>query len=299
VHDKQVRRRRAVLGLLVAVSLILLTAYFGESPQSPLHTVQRGIVQVFSPIQTGASKVLSPVRDVANWVSDTLKAKSQRDQLQKQVDRYRAQVDQLLTQQAQNDQLTRQIGLDQNIGITSYHPVAANVIGRDPNFWFQHVTVEAGSDAGVVQGDPVIADGALVGEVTTVDASVSIVTLITDHSVAVGAQVLDQTGSHGNDDGLLAPAVGNPNQLLLQDLPGNAPIQQGQQVVTSGFRNSSGSLDSLYPAGIPIGTVSSVSRNQLALNNEVQVAPAADLRHFTFVQILTRPHAGNARAQVP
>ena len=30
MYDKTVRRRRVVLGLLVACSLILLTAYFGE-----------------------------------------------------------------------------------------------------------------------------------------------------------------------------------------------------------------------------------------------------------------------------
>ena len=86
VHDKQVRRRRAVLALLVGISLILLTAYFGESPDSPLHNVQRGIVEVLSPVQQGASTVLSPVKDVAGWFSDTLNAKSQRDQLRKQVD---------------------------------------------------------------------------------------------------------------------------------------------------------------------------------------------------------------------
>ena len=51
-----------MLALLVGVSLILLTAYFGESPNSPLHNVQRGIVEVLSPVQEGASKVLSPVK---------------------------------------------------------------------------------------------------------------------------------------------------------------------------------------------------------------------------------------------
>ena len=71
-----------MLALLVVVSLILLTAYFGESPSSPLHSVQRGIVEVLSPIQEGASKALKPVRDVAGWFSDTFHAKSQRDQLQ-------------------------------------------------------------------------------------------------------------------------------------------------------------------------------------------------------------------------
>ena len=48
MHDKQVRRRRAVLGVLVGASLILLTAYFGESQNSPLHSVQRGIVERFA-----------------------------------------------------------------------------------------------------------------------------------------------------------------------------------------------------------------------------------------------------------
>jgi rod shape-determining protein MreC len=280
--------------LLVAVSLILLTAYFGESPSSPLHSVQRGIVQVLSPVQTGASKVLSPVRDVANWVSDTLRAKSQRDQLRKQVNRLTAEVSVLKSEQLQNAQLTREVGLAQRIGIAAYHPVGANVIGRDPSLWYQHVQVDAGSAEGVTQNDPVLADGALVGNVTTVDASVSIVTLITDHSFAVAAQVLDQHG----DDGVLAPSVGNPNQLLLQSLPGRAPISAGQQVVTSGFK--AGALTSLYPAGIPIGTVSpSFNPAQLFNNNEVPVSPTADLRHFDAVQILTRPHAPNVRAQVP
>ena len=83
MHDKQVRRRRAVLGLLVAVSLILLTAYFGETPNSPLHTVQRGVVEVLSPVEQGASEVLAPVRSVAGWFSSTFHAKTQVKQLQR------------------------------------------------------------------------------------------------------------------------------------------------------------------------------------------------------------------------
>jgi rod shape-determining protein MreC len=282
-----------VLALLVVVSLILLTAYFGESPQSPLHNVQRGIVQVFSPVQAGASKVLSPVRDVANWVSDTLKAKSNVDKLRKQNKQLIAELATLKTEQQQNAQLTAEVGLDQTIGVRNYHPVGANVIGRDPTLWYQQVEVDAGSDEGVELNDPVLADGALVGDVTTVDASVSIVTLITDHDYAVAAQVTNQAG----DQGILAPSVGNPNQLLLQDLPGRAQITAGQQVVTAGFK--AGSLTSLYPPGLPIGTVSDANPNQLYNNNQVQVAPTADLRHFSSVQILTRPHATNVRAQVP
>jgi len=126
---------------------------------------------------------------------------------------------------------------------------------------------------------------------------VSIVTLITDHSYAVTAEVLDSSG----DTGLLVPAVGNPNQLLLQNLqppsPGQAGPVPGQLVVTAGF--TSGALDSLYPPGIPIGRVSNANQNELLNNGQVQVAPSADLRHLDAVQILTRPHAGTQRAQLP
>jgi rod shape-determining protein MreC len=295
VHDKQVRRRRAVLGLLVVVSLILLTAYFGESPSSPLHSVQRGIVAVLSPVQTGASKALSPVRDVANWVSDTLRAKSQRDQLQRQVQKLNKQVAEYRSAAIQNQQLTRQVGLDQTIGAATLHPVGASVIGRDPSLWYQQVEVDRGSGDGVASGDPVIGDGALVGDVTTVNGSSSIVTLITDHSFAVAARVLNAKG----DTGLLVPAIGNPNQLLLQSLPNHAAISQGEQVVTAGFQSTTRpSIESLYPPGIPIGTVQAVDQNELLNNGQVTVSPLADIRHFDSVQILTKPHAGTERAQV-
>jgi rod shape-determining protein MreC len=296
VHDKQVRRRRAVLGALVVVSLILLTAYFGESPSSPLHSVQRGIVAVLSPVQTGASKALSPVRDVANWVSDTLRAKSQRDQLKKQVEALNKKVAEYQSAAIQNRELTKQVGLDASVGIDSYHPLGAAVVGRDPSLWYQHVEVDKGTGDGVALNDPVTGDGALVGKVTTVTGSTAIVTLITDHSYAVAAKVLNNRG----DAGVLVPAVGDPNQLLLQSLPTRATIGAGDQVVTAGFQSSTRpSLQSLYPPGIPIGTVlGPVSQNELLNNGQVTVSPLADIRHFDSVQILTRPHAGTERAQV-
>jgi rod shape-determining protein MreC len=283
-----------VLALLVAVSLILLTAYFGESPSSPLHSVQRGIVEVLSPLQEGASKVLKPVRDIAGWFSDTLHAKSQRDQLKVQVATLRRELD-LAQQRAINDaQLTKQVGLDNSLGITADKAVGAHVIFRDPTLWYATIEVDKGSADGVHVDDPVIGDGALVGKVSTVAPTVSVVTLITDHSYAVSAQVLDQNG----DSGVLVPQVGNPNQLLMQYIVDRrAPIQVGQQVVTAGFKY--GPLDSLYPPGIPIGQVSSANQNDLLNNGQVQVAPAADLRHLDAVQILTKPHAGSLRAQLP
>ncbi|MDQ2895862.1 MAG: rod shape-determining protein MreC [Actinomycetota bacterium] len=295
MHDKQVRRRRAVLGLLVALSLILLTAYFGESPSSPLHSVQRGIVEVISPVQAGASAVLSPVKDVAGWFSDTFQAKAQRDRLRRQVANLTKQADYYHQQAILAQQLERQVGLDQSNSISSYHPVTASVYARDPTLWYQNIFVDKGSDDGISLNDPVTGDGYLVGKVTTVDPTVSIVTLITAPSYGVTAEVL----GGGGDTGILVPAVGTPGQMFLQNLPPHATVQTQDQVVTAGFKDPANpKLDSLYPPGLPIGQVSNASQNELLNNQQVTVVPGASLRHLAVVQILTAPHAGTARAQV-
>lgn len=283
----------------MAVSLILLTAYFGETPSSPLHSIQRGVVEVLSPIEQGASKVLTPVRSVAAWVSDTVHAKSQVKQLQSQVASLTEQLAQAKGAQLENQQLKAQLHLDASLDISSYHPVAAQVILRDPTLWYQTIGIDKGSDDGVRLHDPVLADGALVGEVTELSANASFVSLITDHTVSVTARVTDTNG----DTGELVPAVGSPNQLLLQYLqppnPGqiqNGP-QQGQLVVTAGFKSTP--LESYFPANIPIGWVSAVDENQLFNDGQIQVTPAANLRRFDVVQVLTSPQAGTERAQVP
>jgi rod shape-determining protein MreC len=301
VHDKHVRRRRAVLALLVAVSLILLTAYFGESPSSPLHSVQRGIVEVLSPVQEGASKVLSPFRDVANWFSNTLNAKSKVKQLDHEVDELRAENAQLAQEGIEYQQLAREQKLDVSDDISAYQPISGTVVSRSATAWYGTVTVDKGSDEGVRQGDPVLGDGALVGDVLVADSTVSIVTLITDPTFGAAAEV--QLQGSGSETGVLRPDTGNPNELVLQDLPKPTGDQQvplyGEQVVTAGFDDPGDpQLRDLYPAALPIGTVSDANINNLDNNGQIDVSPDADLRDLSIVQILTQPQAGSARAEV-
>jgi rod shape-determining protein MreC len=297
VHDKQVRRRRLVLGLLVGASLILLTAYFGESPASPLHSVQRGIVALLSPIQQGASTVLTPVRDAAGWVSDTLNAKSEVSTLRRENQTLYSELAQYHGAAIQNHELAQLIGLDRSNHIDAYDPVAANVIGKDPSPWYQQIEVDQGSGAGVRPNDPVIGERGLVGKVKTVGGGFSIVTLLTDPSFGVGAEVLSGGSTYA---GVLVPQAGNPTSLLLTGLSPQAQVSQGQEVVTSGFIDSANpSVQSLYPPDIPIGTVSNQNtQDTIANDQQVQVQPTVDLASLSVVQILTRPRPSTQRAQV-
>ncbi|MDO8187629.1 rod shape-determining protein MreC [Conexibacter sp. JD483] len=274
------------------VSLILLTAYFGEDEGSPLHGVQRGVIAVLSPIQEGASRALKPARDLFGWFGDTMDAKKERDQLRAQRDRLLRDVVGLQTAQAENRQLRGLVGLGDRYDTDAYTPVTGRVTFRNPNNLFRDtIGIDVGTGAGVGVGDAVISGSGLVGHVSTATGNASIVTLITDQRSTVGARL-----ARSQDLGLVRPSLGDPLDLQMSQLPRRAEARVNDIVVTSGTIATR--LDSPYPPGIPIGTVTRVDPEELASDNRIHLAPLADLRHLDFVQVLTNSGAaGTARAQ--
>lgn len=295
MYDKKViRRRRAVLGACVVLSLGLLTAYFGEAASGPFHAIQRGVVQVLSPIQEGASRALKPVRDLAGWVSDTFHAKSKADKLAKQNADLRRRLVTAQNAEAENAQLTKLVGLDRTT-LDVYQPRTARVTVRSPTIWYATIQIDLGSGDGVHMHDPVVTGDGLVGQVSAVTSSAAVVTLLTDHTSGASVEILEE--GHAPDLGLLVPSVGDPGDLLVQALPQGSQARKGDLVQSAGSQSTR--LPSYFPKGIPIGTVSRVSQSELTgTDRQVHVTLAADLHHLDFVQVLTRPAPG-IRAQAP
>jgi rod shape-determining protein MreC len=287
VYDKTVRRRRAVLALLVALSLILLTAYFGEASSGGLHSLQNGFLTVVSPIQDGANKALKPVRDLFGWFGSTLDAKSQNKELRKQLALVRRQLTERQLDKSTYSELIHLYHLDQNLSIADYKPVSATVVYQSPNVWYSTIGIAAGSAAGVRVNDPVIDGEGLVGKVTRVVSDGAVVSLITDSAVEVSARV-GATGAVG----MLQPQVGEPGHLLMRFLSSSTRVPRGEYVVTSGTVVAGG--ESLYPKGIPIGTVT--SENEQSAYRTINVSPLADLRNLDVVQVLTAPPGSRAAA---
>jgi rod shape-determining protein MreC len=277
VYDKTVRRRRAVLALLVVLSLILLTAYFGESSEGGLHSVQRGFLTVVSPIQEGANKALKPVRDLFSWFGDTLHAKEQLAEVRKQNDKLRKEVTAERADEHGYHELLGLYHLDQ-LSLNSYRPVTATVVGKSPNLWYSTIWIDKGTSSGVRRNDPVLNEEGLVGKVAQAASDGAVVDLITDSEVGVSARI-----NGTNATGVVQPKVGEPNDLVLQYLPGGTSANRGENVVTSGTIESPD--DSLYPPGIPIGQVS--SEGEESGFKSVNVHPLVDLHDLNVVQVLT------------
>jgi len=292
VYDKKVvRRRRAVLGVLVALSLGLLTVYFGENGGGILHGVQNGTSSAFSPLEKGVSVVFKPVSNFTHWTGDVFHANKENKQLKKQVQQLRAQLAQSQTAQRDAAQLRSLVGLPRASNFAAGGKlITARVISRSPTVWYSNVIINVGSGDGVHIDDPVIAAGGLAGKITSVGGGQAEVTLITDQSSNVSAEVMPD-GSNG----IVRPEVGNPNDMLLDYIQEGAKIAKGDSVVTSGFTSSK--LDSLFPRDIPIGKVTKVEPSELEQYQRVHIQPYADLRRMDYMQVLTG-NAEQQRAQV-
>ena len=282
MYDKAVRRRRAVLAVLVALSLTLLTAYFGETSSGGLHSVQRGAMEVLAPIQEGANRVVKPFRDLFGWFGSTLDAKDERDKLKKERDALRQEVTQLQVDGAENKQLRSLLDINTAGGMKAYEPVIARVFARSPSTWYSTVEINKGSSDGVRPDQPVINGEGLIGKVKSVSNGNAIVMLLTDQEFGVSAKA-----ARSGEPGSLDPAVGAPGDLLLELVPRGKLVKRGERIVTAGTVSTR--LKSLFPPGILIGTVHRVDEGEGELDRRIHVRPAADLRRLEYVEVLTKP----------
>jgi rod shape-determining protein MreC len=281
LYDKQVvRRRRAVLAVLVTLSIILLTGYFGEGGGGFFHSIQSGAQTILSPIEDGASRAFKPVRDLVGWFGDVFNAKDENKKLKKEVATLRSQSvnDAMLLRE--NIQLRGQLKLSEGLGYTNSTRETARVIVRSPTVWYSAVTIDKGRSDGIRVDQPVINGDGLVGHVSAVSGGTATVTLLTDSSSAVSAQLAPDGAL-----GIVKPSVGDPNDMQLLYIGKNHPVTKGMKVVTSG--SASGPLQSIYPRGIPIGEVSRVEPGELDLYRTVHIRPWADFRRMDVLTVLT------------
>lgn len=279
--SKVIRRRRAALAIFVVLSIGMLTVYFGESGGGVFHSLQRGAQAAFAPLETGASRALKPFRDLFGWFGDTFDAKSENEELRAEVEQLRRQLG--IHETARHDvrELRAIVGLAEGEGYPQEtEPVGARVILRSPTVWYSTVKIDKGSGDGVRRDQPVVGAGGLVGKVSDVTGGTAEVTLITDASSAVSAQVMPNGAT-----GIVHPVVGNPNDLLLDYISKGRRVTEGTTVVTSGFESDG--VQSLFPRAIPIGRVTKVDPEEAEQFQRVHVKPFADIRGIDYVQVLT------------
>lgn len=278
MYRKQVRRRRAVLTLLILGSFLLLTLTYEHSSGG----LQRGVSTVFSPLQTVADRALKPARDLVGWFDKTFAARGENDRLKTELAKARRQA--VAGQEAlqENEQLRKLVSFDRDPALAEspYKPVTGRVLTRSPTIWNAAVTIDVGSGDGVHVNDAVISPEGLVGKISAVEGGSSQVALLTDHATAVSAKVVP-VGMQG----VVEPDLGDPTDLILNFVSATKPVHHGETVVTAGWHAQG--LAPLFPPGLPIGEVTHASITEVEAGGQVHLRPYTDFANLDFVQVLT------------
>ena len=276
MYRKQVRRRRTILALLIVGSFALLTLTYGQGSNG----IQRGVTAVFAPISSVLDRALKPARDLINWVDETFDARGKNHKLEGEVQQLRKEVVGAKSAIAENEELRAMAKLDRKGAIPAGSTVTGRVIGMSPTVWFEDVMIDVGSGDGVKVNDAVVDGDGLVGRVTSVAGGTSKVTLISDHSTAVGIRVVP-----AGVQALVKPTVGEPNKLVLSFINSDKHVHEGEKVVTAGWSNEE--TESRFPPNIPVGEITKASIFEQEAQERAIVRPYAELRNLNMVQVLT------------
>lgn len=281
-RSRAVTRRRLVVGILVMISLVLVTVSFRQDRHGALASTQERAATLLRPFQVAADRIAEPFRDVYAWTESLFDARSDAERLRAENTELRQQMTQNQLAARENVRLRALLEYRSSPRFPSaFDGLAAAVISRPAGAYAQSIVVAAGRQDGVSVDDPVVTDEGLVGRVTRVADRSARVMLLTDDQSAVSGIVL-----RTNATGIVRRGQGPRSALRVDRMPKDQVVRVGDTIVTAGWRSPR--LSSLFPRGIPIGVVTSVGRTDIDAYTQVQVEPFVDFGELGAVLVLVR-----------
>jgi len=174
----------------------------------------------------------------------------------------------------ENEQLRALLEIQDENKDAQYVP--ASVIQRDPSDVFYGFAIDKGSLAGVNVGDPVIVSQGLVGVVTEVYATTSMVTSLYSEEVKVASisKELDESGVISSNIYTVANGT-----LRMNYLKSDTKIHEGSIITTSGAGGN-------FPKDLVIGYVLSVEQSENDISKYATIQPYADIKNAKDVFVM-------------
>ncbi|MFZ5523155.1 MAG: rod shape-determining protein MreC [Pseudomonadota bacterium] len=235
--------------------------------------------------RSALSILVSPIQRVAAWpgalwqqLGDFYITQSRQhgliaenEELHRQHEFDAAQLQQLQTLQAENRQLRNLVELPLRNEISTQ---LVEISYSERDVFKRRVLVNKGENANIRNGQVVMDDAGIVGQITRVYPWLSEVTLITEKDHAVPIQVLR------NGLRAIVFGAGDTSQLSLRYMPVSADVQTDDILVTSG-------IDGTYPPGIPVAKVIKVERDPAYPFASVTCLPVAGVDSHRHLLVLS------------
>ncbi|WP_337074783.1 rod shape-determining protein MreC [Aeromonas veronii] len=256
---------RLFLAVIISIAAIVADSRFG----------------VFTHVRVYLSSLVSPLQYMANAPGTLLDTMSTQVQTRADlIEQTKQQEQQLFTLRARllkMDQLEHENQRLRELLGSPVHKesrkMVAELLSVDSDPFSHQVLINKGALDGVYNGQAVINDQGVIGQVLHVGSTTSRVLLITDSSHGIPVRVLR------NDLRAIASGSGELDKLELRNLPRNTDIQVGDLLVTSG-------LGGRFPEGYPVATVTRSEYVEGKPFAQVEAKPLVELDRLRYLLLL-------------
>ena len=260
--------RELIVCVVLSVALFTLSCQGGSD--GPLEAVRSAFQTVTSPVRMLGATVTAPIRGLGNVFSNLTADQATLSELQAEVDELRARNAELEEDASSAQRLQDLLDLRDNNDLQT---VAARIISGSTDSWSATVTIDKGSSSGLSAGMPVTTASGVIGQIVTCSATTSTVRLLSDESSSISAMVQSSRAQ-----GMLEGSASG--EVRLELVSTGQEVAAGDVIVTSG-------LGGVFPKGLPIGEVASVTNNPGDLYLDIVVDLYADTTRAEEVLVIT------------
>lgn len=234
-----------------------------------------------SVVRTGLNTLVSPLLYLANVPYELLNLSVQNLQTKEQL---REENESLRVKQLMQGELLQQLAflkkeneeLRALLGSSAREPnrrLIAQVLSVHSNPYSHQVVINRGTVDGAYEGQPVIDEMGVVGQLLKVGSTTSRVILMTDTSHATPVRILR------NDVRTVVEGIGKVDKMRLSHVPHSLDIRIGDVLVTSG-------LGGTFPEGYPVAVVTDINRDEGRPFAQVYAEPIAQLDRIRLLVLL-------------
>ncbi|WNO78555.1 rod shape-determining protein MreC [Streptococcus suis] len=268
-----------VVSIFLLLSFSLLFVTFSKGLQVPyLNNIVRVVVTPIQSVISVPTRFFSEQKDV---LTDLMNAYEENKQLKEAIRSLEGMA-------AENTSLKEEnASLRSSLGVVSDFPekqlIPGSVLVRTPSSWSEHISINIGETSGVTSNALVVANGGLVGIVSSLSSDSAVVTLFTNSDEFTKLPVKISVNSK-EIYGILSGYDADTNSFIINQLNSADEIAVGSNVVTSDLAGAT-------PANVQIGKVLSVKSNSNSLNREVYVEPTASFSNIYSVLVVGQTNA--------
>lgn len=253
--------QRLTLPFLIFVSAMLIV--FGKTDTLLYDGLRAALADRMSPILQVVSAPISTVTNAFQAVSDLVYTYRDNAELRQENARLLQWQEVARRLAVENTELRDLVKL---VPENTVHAIAARVIADSGGAFARNVLIDVGSRDGVRRGQAAMTGEGLVGRVAEVGTRTARVLLLTDLNSHIPVE-LDQSHVRAMLNG------DNSQEPQLAYLPPKTEVKVGTRIVTGG-------AGGVFPPGLPVGVVSSVS------GDVIRVEPYAELARLELLRIV-------------